>query len=57
LKIFLTSQPKFFFSLLALPQTLFNLIGLVLYDAFPDNVSLNNSPLLSPFICVRVVTR
>ncbi len=44
-------------SLLALPQTLFNVVGLLFYDTFPESVTLNNSPLLSPFICVRVVTR
>ena len=44
-------------SLLALPQTLFNVGGLLFYDTFPESVTLNNSPLLSPFICVRVVTR
>ncbi|XP_058124267.1 beta-1,4-mannosyltransferase egh-like [Anopheles ziemanni] len=43
--------------ILALPQTLFNLFGLVLYNAFPDQVILNGSPLYCPPICVRVVTR
>jgi egghead protein (zeste-white 4 protein) len=42
---------------LAVPQTIFNVIGLFFYDAFPEAVKMNNSPLVSPFICVRVVTR
>ncbi|KFB41556.1 AGAP000868-PA-like protein [Anopheles sinensis] len=42
---------------LALPQTLFNFFGLVLYNAFPDQVILNGSPIFCPPICVRVVTR
>lgn len=42
---------------LALPQTLFNLVGLVAFDAFPKEVILASSPLLAPFVCVRVVTR
>ena len=44
-------------SLLALPQTLFNLVGLLTINTFPDKSSFKSSPLLSPFICVRVVTR
>ncbi|KAJ8984418.1 hypothetical protein NQ317_012481 [Molorchus minor] len=42
---------------LSLPQVLFNFIGLTFYNAFPDKVVLNGSPLLAPFICIRVVTR
>ena len=45
-------------ALLGLPQTLFNLVGLVAFNAFGgDRVVLKNSPLLAPFVCVRVVTR
>jgi egghead protein (zeste-white 4 protein) len=45
-------------SLLAVPQTLLNILGLTVYNAFPErHVSLKSSPLLAPFICVRVVTR
>uniref|UniRef100_A0A915JDM4 Uncharacterized protein n=1 Tax=Romanomermis culicivorax TaxID=13658 RepID=A0A915JDM4_ROMCU len=44
-------------SLLALPQCIFNHIGLTLYDAFRDKVQLRGSPLLAPFVCLRVVTR
>ncbi|KAK6626347.1 hypothetical protein RUM43_006658 [Polyplax serrata] len=42
---------------LTLPQVLFNFFGLTFYNAFPDKVTLKGSPLLAPFICVRVVTR
>lgn len=42
---------------LSLPQVLFNFIGLSIYNAFPDKVELKGSPLLAPFICIRVVTR
>ncbi|GJQ82368.1 hypothetical protein Trydic_g436 [Trypoxylus dichotomus] len=42
---------------LPLPQVLFNFAGLTLYNAFPDKVVLKGSPLLAPFICIRVVTR
>ncbi|XP_074109151.1 beta-1,4-mannosyltransferase egh-like isoform X1 [Cotesia typhae] len=44
-------------TLLALPQSLFNFLGLILYNAFPDKVTLKGSPLLAPFISIRVVTR
>ncbi|KAF0298541.1 Beta-1,4-mannosyltransferase egh [Amphibalanus amphitrite] len=42
---------------LALPQVIFNMLGMLLYDAFPDKVTLKGSPLLAPFVCVRIVTR
>lgn len=42
---------------LTLPQVLFNFFGLVFYNAFPEKVVLKGSPLLAPFICIRVVTR
>lgn len=42
---------------LPLPQVLFNFAGLTFYNAFPDKVVLKGSPLLAPFICIRVVTR
>ncbi|KAJ8953802.1 hypothetical protein NQ318_006649 [Aromia moschata] len=42
---------------LPLPQVLFNFVGLTFYNAFPDKVVLNGSPILAPFICIRVVTR
>ncbi|XP_076224499.1 beta-1,4-mannosyltransferase egh isoform X2 [Nomia melanderi] len=44
-------------TLLSLPQVLFNFVGLTIYNAFPDKVILNGSPLLAPFICIRIVTR
>lgn len=44
-------------TLLTLPQVLFNFFGLVFYNAFPDKVVVNGSPLLAPFICIRIVTR
>ena len=43
--------------LLAVPQQLFNLVGLFRYNTFPEKVSLKGSPLLAPLICFRVVTR
>ncbi|CAH1393393.1 unnamed protein product [Nezara viridula] len=46
-----------FLAFLPLPQILLNFAGLTLYNAFPDNVILKGSPLLAPFICVRIVTR
>ncbi|XP_018906786.2 beta-1,4-mannosyltransferase egh [Bemisia tabaci] len=46
-----------FLAFLPLPQTLANLAGLTLYNAFPDRVVLHGSPLLAPFICIRIVTR
>lgn len=42
---------------LSLPQVLFNFVGLTVYNAFPDKVILKGSPLLAPFICIRIVTR
>lgn len=42
---------------LTIPQVIFNFLGLILYNAFPDKVELKGSPLLAPFICIRVVTR
>lgn len=46
-----------FLTLMTLPQMLCNFFGLVMYNAFPDKVVLKSSPLLAPFICIRVVTR
>ncbi|XP_063233132.1 beta-1,4-mannosyltransferase egh [Bacillus rossius redtenbacheri] len=42
---------------LPLPQVLFNFFGLTFYNAFPDKVALKGSPILAPFICIRIVTR
>lgn len=44
-------------TLLTIPQVIFNFGGLVLFNAFPGTVKLKGSPLLAPFICIRVVTR
>lgn len=46
-----------FLTFLTLPQVLFNFCGLVFYNAFPEKVILKGSPLLAPFICIRIVTR
>ncbi|CAG0892115.1 unnamed protein product [Darwinula stevensoni] len=46
-----------FTPLLALPQCLFNFFGLTLYNAFPTKVKLTYSPLQSPFVAIRIVTR
>lgn len=42
---------------LTLPQALFNFFGLTLYNGFVTSVPVKGSPLLAPFVCVRVVTR
>ena len=46
-----------FINLLAVPQALFNLIGLTIYNAFEGPVDLKVNPMTAPFICIRVVTR
>lgn len=46
-----------FVTFLSLPQVIFNVIGLTFYNCFPDKVSLKGSPLLAPYVCIRVVTR
>ncbi|MCL4127227.1 UNVERIFIED_CONTAM: hypothetical protein GTU68_043156, partial [Idotea baltica] len=40
-----------------LPQALFNFLGLLSFNAFPERAKLKGSPLLAPFVCIRVVTR
>ncbi|CAH2092080.1 unnamed protein product [Euphydryas editha] len=42
---------------LTIPQVLCNFGGLILFNTFPGKVKLKGSPLLAPFICIRVVTR
>ena len=44
-------------SLLALPQTLCNLMGLLTLNTFPQKPTLRSSAMLAPYICIRVVTR
>ncbi|CAI2348406.1 unnamed protein product [Caenorhabditis sp. 36 PRJEB53466] len=46
-----------FTALLVLPQCLCNLCGLMLFNAFREKVQLKAAPLLSPFVCFRVVTK
>lgn len=46
-----------FMTFFTVPQMMFNFLGLIVYNAFPDKVVLKGSPLLAPFICIRVVTR
>lgn len=44
-------------TLMTIPQVLFNFCGLIFFNTFPGKVSLKGTPLLAPFICIRVVTR
>ena len=44
-------------ALLSLPQCICNFLGLTLYNAFNEKVTLKSTPLLAPFICIRTVTR
>lgn len=44
-------------TLLTIPQVLCNFCGLMFFNIFPGKVKLKGSPLLAPFICIRVVTR
>lgn len=44
-------------SLLVLPQCVCNMLGLILFNAFKDKIQLKGSPLLAPFVCIRVVTK
>ncbi|CAF0867645.1 unnamed protein product [Didymodactylos carnosus] len=44
-------------SLLPLPLVLCHTFGLLFYNVFPERPDLHNSPLLAPYICIRVVTR
>nr|CAG4649375.1 EOG090X07AI [Scapholeberis mucronata] len=46
-----------YLSLLALPQALFNFLGFMLFNPFPDDPKLQKSTFDVPFICFRVVTR
>lgn len=43
--------------ILALPQVVLNFIGLTCFNAFPGKVTLKGSSLLTPLVCVRIVTR
>ncbi|CAG2112167.1 unnamed protein product, partial [Medioppia subpectinata] len=45
-------------SVIALPQYIFQFLGLIVYNPFSDDVvPLKSDPLSAPFICFRVVTR
>lgn len=44
-------------TLMPLPQFLFNFCGLIFYNAFPKDPTLEKLPLRVPFICFRTVTR
>jgi beta-1,4-mannosyltransferase len=46
-----------FLTFFTLPQMMCNFLGLLVYNVFPDKPVLKGSPLLAPFICIRVVTR
>ena len=44
-------------SFLPLPLCLCHVCGLLLYNVFPEKAAIRGSPLLAPFISIRVVTR
>lgn len=44
-------------AILAFPQCLLNFLGLICFNAFPEKVTLKGSSLLTPLICIRIVTR
>lgn len=46
-----------FLSFLPLPLCICHAIGLLRYNVFPDKPQLRGSPLLAPFLSIRVVTR
>lgn len=43
--------------LLMAPESLFNFLGLVMYETFPPKPTLKCCPKYLPFICIRIVTR
>lgn len=45
------------FTFITLPISFLNIIGLMYYKIFPDEQKLKLIPLLTPFICIRVVTK
>jgi egghead protein (zeste-white 4 protein) len=46
-----------FMSILPLPLVICHAIGLVIYNVFPERPQIRGSPLLAPFLSIRVVTR
>lgn len=45
------------FPLFAVPQVILNCVGLLFINAFPGRVTMKGSSLLTPLICIRIVTR
>ena len=46
-----------FLIFLPLPLCIFHVCGLLFYNVFPEKAPIRGSPLLAPFISIRVVTR
>lgn len=46
-----------FLSFLPLPLCICHALGLIIYNVFPEKSQIRGSPLLAPFISIRVVTR
>jgi egghead protein (zeste-white 4 protein) len=46
-----------FLSFLPLPLCVCHACGLLMYNVFPEKIPIRCSPLLAPFISIRVVTR
>ena len=46
-----------FLSFLPLPLCVCHVCGLIAYNVFPEKAAIRGSPLLAPFISIRIVTR
>ena len=46
-----------FLIFLPLPLSIFHVCGLIFYNVFPEKAPIRGSPLLAPYISIRVVTR
>ncbi len=46
-----------FLSFLPLPLCVCHVCGLIIYNVFPEKAPIRGSPLLAPFISIRIVTR
>lgn len=46
-----------YLSLIPLPLCICHAVGLLIYNVFPQKPSIRGSPLLAPFLSIRVVTR
>lgn len=44
-------------AIFAVPHTVLNFLGLICFNIFPGDVALKGSPLFTPLICIRIVTR